>query len=857
MKRSALNRNHYFVFGFLLGLILSFYIPEDIWELVQNECPQTAEIHSFEKKFGQDFEPHLNLINKPLAAKKPVKNVIRPRYYSSELGIREKIFIGVMTSQDGINTLATAINRTVAHLVNRIKFFINADNVKSNYKLKNIVGFTDTRENLRPFHVIKYLADNYLDDYDYFLIIPDTVYVDARKLQKMLYHLSITFDIYMGKRTDSGTNENGNLGAGGENGETADGGNLSDENDLKMQSDRNYCDLNAGILLSSSVIRKMRNNLDWCVRNGMTGVHSVNIGRCVKYSSRLSGCQENYQGITQKSYSVRPSIKLYKDLSLLSSEEAFRNASVIYPITSADDFYRLHAYFSKYHLENLQHRSFDLEHKAYHIANGTISNNILEIRWPLGVPTSSSPETRHDILVWHFINSTHIFLPNSENVVEPLSRIDSLDFQTVLDISVQYARHKYPGLAYSSIHTVYRRFDPTRGMDYHMHLNFLDAKRYEPRLVTKSFQVVKPLGRVEVVPSPYVTESTRIAIIVPAFEHLANDGVEFVRQYEKICMKNQDNTFLLMIFLYRYDSPSKGDNDPFRNIKNLALNLSTKYKTDGSRIAWLSIRLPAILSDVIMPEDIMLNSIYARNEILSLAVADLALPKIGLESLILMGSTSSVFKADFLNRVRMNTIQGFQVYSPIGFMMYPCKFAHFCKECETCDVSQSAGYFDRWNYDVIAFYSRDYVQARKKLEDTVPIVHNDNDIELLLNRADKTINTILDIFVGAQLPIHILRGVEPNLRYGTAIKNFLETTSDIPKCPAYSSLDNNNNNKSNTNQNNNVNNYSNEIPLRSDNLSSSNSLSSKKCIHLASRKQIGDSIIRFEDKSINNNPRRH
>ncbi|XP_055911930.1 chondroitin sulfate glucuronyltransferase [Eupeodes corollae] len=855
MKRSALNRNHYFVFGFLLGLILSFYIPEDIWDLVQNECPQSAEIHSFEKKFGQDFEPHLNLINKPLAAKKPVKNVIRPRYYSSELGIREKIFIGVMTSPDGINTLATAINRTVAHLVNRIKFFINADNsVKSNYKLKNIVGFTDTRENLRPFHVIKYLADNYLDDYDYFLIIPDNVYVDARKLTKMLYHLSITFDIYMGTRTDSGTNDNGDAGVRAKGGEADDdGANMSDENDLKMQSDRNYCDLNAGILLSSSVIRKMRNNLDWCVRNGMTGVHSVNIGRCVKYSSRLSGCQESYQGITQMSYAIRPSIKLYKDLSLLSTEEVFRNASVIYPLTNADDFYRLHAYFSKYHLENLQHRSFDLEHKAYHIANGTISNNILEIRWPLGVPTSSSPETRHDILVWHFINSTHIFLPNSDSVVEPLSRIDSLDFQTVLDISVQYARHKFPGLNYSNIHSVYRRFDPTRGMDYHMHLNFVDGKKYDPNKVIKSFQVVKPLGRVEVVPSPYVTESTRIVIIVPTFEHLANDGVEFVRQYEKICMKNQDNTFLLMIFLYKYDSPSKGENDPFRNIKSLALNLSTKYKTDGSRIVWVSIRLPAIFSDVSMPEDIMLNSIYARNEILSLAVADLALPKIGLESLVLMASTSNTFKADFLNRVRMNTIQGFQVYSPIGFMMYPCKFAHFCKECETCDVSQSAGYFDRWNYDVISFYSKDYVEARKKLQDTVPIVHNDNDIELLLNRADKTINTILDIFVGAQLPIHILRGVEPNLRYGTAIKNFLETTSDIPKCPAYS-LEINNSNKI---QNNNVNNYSNEIPLRSDNLSSSNSLSSRKCIHLASRKQIGDSIIRFEDKSINSNPRRH
>lgn len=44
-------------------------------------------------------------------------------------------------------------------------------------------------------------------------------------------------------------------------------------------------------------------------------------------------------------------------------------------------------------------------------------------------------------------------------------------------------------------------------------------------------------------------------------------------------------------------------------------------------------------------------------------------------------------------------------------MMYPCRLAHFCKQCESCDVSQSSGYFDKWNYDLIAFYSRDYVQG--------------------------------------------------------------------------------------------------------------------------------------------------
>lgn len=103
--------------------------------------------------------------------------------------------------------------------------------------------------------------------------------------------------------------------------------------------------------------------------------------------------------------------------------------------------------------------------------------------------------------------------------------------------------------------------------------------------------------------------------------------------------------------MYRFDSISKGDTDPFRDIKTLALDLSAKYKADGSRIAWVSIRLRPALSDSVPDDHVMLNSLYGHNEILSIAVADLALPKIGLESLVLMASNSITFKPDFLNRV--------------------------------------------------------------------------------------------------------------------------------------------------------------------------------------------------------------
>lgn len=78
-RPSVLSRNSHFVIGLLLGLVISCYIPQGIWELVQQEeCPQEAAENLLIERFGQDFEPHLNLINKPLAAKKPVSQRVTP-----------------------------------------------------------------------------------------------------------------------------------------------------------------------------------------------------------------------------------------------------------------------------------------------------------------------------------------------------------------------------------------------------------------------------------------------------------------------------------------------------------------------------------------------------------------------------------------------------------------------------------------------------------------------------------------------------------------------------------------------------------------------------------------------------------
>ncbi|KAJ6638640.1 Chondroitin sulfate synthase 2, partial [Pseudolycoriella hygida] len=537
-----------------------------------------------------------------------------------------------------------------------------------------------------------------------------------------------------------------------------------------------------GIVLSSSAIKKIRGNLDWCVRNARSSDHSTNIGACVEYSTKLSSCYQSFQGVEYKSIKIN-TYNIYHDLVLLSMDPLFNDGFIFHPINTAEGILTLHTYFSRLNLEAIKSSSMKLKHQIHNISNGSISNGILEVKWPEGVPESENPETRHDIVPWQFLNLTHQFMPDHEQITKMHSLLEANDLKNILNHTIVYAKKLHNDLHFLRTHSMYRRFDAVRGMTYQLHLNF------------KSSQ------------GDVVLKSTRVALLVPVFEYQIVDALNFVIRYEKMCMESQDNTFLMLIFLYNVDSPNKGDQDLFLQLKKIALELSDKYRNIGSRIAWLSIRLtPSYQTSGANAS--MLTSTYAQNEILSLVVTDLALRKIGLESLVMMGSVSMTFKADFLNRVRMNTVQGFQIFSPIGFMMYPCDITKLCKECDSCDVSQATGYFDKVNVDVLAFYSGDYVEARKLLEAQVPIVRTDNDIDLLMNRSDKSVKNILDMFVKSKSSLHVLRAIEPNLRFGATVKEFLSKTKEVPICPYW---------------------YTD---------------SADQCVHIFSRKQVGDVLIK-------------
>lgn len=126
----------------LLGIVIGLYISSLVSTSLDISCDTADNNLKVNSRFAQEIiNSSINRLAPRILPEKPKgetkSNFIRPRYYSTELGIREKLFVGIFTSEDKVNTQAVHINKTIGHIVDKIKFFITAQ-----YKLKTKFNLT-------------------------------------------------------------------------------------------------------------------------------------------------------------------------------------------------------------------------------------------------------------------------------------------------------------------------------------------------------------------------------------------------------------------------------------------------------------------------------------------------------------------------------------------------------------------------------------------------------------------------------------------------------------------------------------------------------------------------------------------
>ncbi|EFX68349.1 hypothetical protein DAPPUDRAFT_260261 [Daphnia pulex] len=595
-----------------------------------------------------DYDPRINLAGKPHSAKKKPQTLIRPRYLSTELGIKEKNFVAVLSSIKQISTLGLAMNKTLAHHVNRLAFFVEVvGNDKLDVKTLPIVGFKDSQQD-------------------------------------------------------------------------------------------------SGILISSSILLAISPLLETCTEDFAFNSDDEKIGLCIFKALNLT-CQSQVQGQTFSTFNLDAHISDVRQLEKIwESQPALSNALTFFHARETSYFFMLNKQTCEVALRNIKNSIRDLESSILRLAPDA-PGGLEAVTWPVGYSPPSKQDTRFSVLHWKYFNETHVFFDTENSVVKPLSGPNLEDIQEVISAAVKSVLKESPELSYLRVVSSYKRFDPTRGMDYRLHLLFKDpvkgkitvhnVKREKFNMDLFRMEGCRPITHVDTVPMPYVTESSVVHIVLVLREDDEIAPAErFISSFAKNMMAKSDKSELTLVLLNRDAG----------NFKSLAQTLNAQYKKQGSKISILSSKISSL-----------------NRSGMDFIAVDLISSKVEPGTLIFLCNPFTEIYPDVLNRVRINTISGWQLFSPIPFAEYnpEVSFPGLSKT-EALNISTNQGFYDVHETQHISFYMADYLNARKTFEMEQPLVKSDRDLQ---GEFSSPHESILAMFTRMR-QLHILRAVEPHLR---------------------------------------------------------------------------------------------
>ncbi|XP_044031818.1 chondroitin sulfate glucuronyltransferase isoform X1 [Siniperca chuatsi] len=649
---------------------------------------------------NEDFQPRIVPYHKD--PNKPHKKVLRTRYIHTELGIRERLLVGVLTSRATLNTLAVAVNRTVAHHFHRTFFFTGLRSPKVPHGM-TVVAHGDDRPVWLMYETVRHLHQHYGSDYDWFLLAQDDTYMQADRLSELVGHLSAGQDLYMGRAEEF---------IGGE-------------------EKARYCHGGYGYLLSRSLLARLQPHLDSC-RNDILSVRPDEwLGRCIIDYLGLS-CVEVHQEMTYRYFELGKNADPEREDSV-----QFKNAFTVHPISEPNLMYRLHKRFSQIELEQTYLQIQQLQMQINNLSDLTPEGKA-GVTWPIGINPPFKPKTRFEVINWEYFTEEHIYSCIDSSPKCEMKGADRADVNAVLEIAVERLNERYqPQLRFRKQRLLngYRRFDPTRGMEYVLDLA-LEAytQKDHSQVIAKRVNLLRPLSAVEIIPMPYVTEATRVQVILPVTAQDQDYVGNFLDMYVMNTLDTHDNVLLTFLFIYDpFDAQRVSQTDVFAGIKAMIGEVEKRY--GDVKIPWISVKTE-------VPSQVKLMDIISK--------------KHPVDTLFFLASVWTEINADFLNRCRMNAISNWQVFFPIHFQEYSPAVVYRDQQPSAASSSFASeslrdGHFDRHVFDEACFYNADYMTARTKM--AADILDN----EELLESMD-----VYDIFVRYS-GLHVFRAVEPAL----------------------------------------------------------------------------------------------
>lgn len=353
--------------------------------------------------------------------------------------------------------------------------------------------------------------------------------------------------------------------------------------------------------------------------------------------------------------------------------------------------------------------------------------------WPLGINHPFQPRTRFEVLKWDYFTEDQTFSCIDDSPKCELIGADLADVTDVISTAVDELNRKYQPVLHvrkQQLLNGYRRFDPTRGMEYTLDLQLeLVTQKGHSRSITKRVHLVRPLSEVEIIPMPYVTEASRINVILPLTAQDREHAARFLQAFADI--QGNENSLLTLLFIYDpFQAQQVSQNDIFGQVKTQIAEYEHKHR--DIKIPWISVKTDA-------PSQIRLMDIISK--------------KHPVDTLFFLAGVGSRVSTEFLNRCRMNTINNWQVFFPIHFQGYNPEVSEHGQQSPpgNLELVREAGRFDRDVFDEACFYNADYMAARTKM--AADAQENEEILEML---------DIYEMFIRYS-GLHVFRAIEPAL----------------------------------------------------------------------------------------------
>lgn len=191
------------------------------------------------------------------------------------------ILIGVITAKNLLETRAKSTYATWGKQVTGQIIFFSRSNFwgkTSDLPVVNLPGTDDAYPpQKKSFKMLKYMYENYLDKYEWFMRADDDVYIKPDKLEAFLRRLNSSIALFIGQPGFGTKNEFGRL---------------------SLKEHESFCMGGPGMVISRETLRRIGPYIEECYKSLTFSFHEdVEIGRCINRFAKI-GCTLSYEVFT-------------------------------------------------------------------------------------------------------------------------------------------------------------------------------------------------------------------------------------------------------------------------------------------------------------------------------------------------------------------------------------------------------------------------------------------------------------------------------------------------------------------------------------------------------------------------------